>query len=67
MIWEINRLMGSGYKVCRDLGELLYHRENEGLSKEEMERLLELLTEERFDKIYNRGYDAGYSDGYHER
>ena len=66
MIWEINKLMDSHIKVCSDLGNLLYHREGKGLTEKEVERLLEIVTDERIGKIYDRGFEKGRSLGYHE-
>lgn len=66
MIWEINKLMDSHVKICRDLGKLLYHKEGEGLSEKEVERLLEIVNNESIGKIFDRGFEKGRSLGYYE-
>lgn len=65
MIWEINKLMDSEYKLCRELGRLLYSRESQdsGLTYEELERLLEIVNQSSLDKLYNEGYEVGFEDG----
>ena len=66
MTQEIRNLMISRNKMCRDLGDLLYNRQGNGLTEDEVKRLLEIVTEERVEKLFNRGWDSGYRLGYYE-
>ena len=65
MILDINKLCESEFGILRDLGNLLYNRENQdgGLTKDEVCSLLDIMNKsklEEFYKEYREGYDFEY-------
>lgn len=67
MTLEINKLIDSDYDVLEKIGQLLYNREdqNGGLTKEELNSLLQILTVEAIDEVYDDGEFNGSCNAMH--
>ena len=65
MILEINKLISSDFNMLKKLGWLLYNRQdqNGGLTKDELNELLHILSVEEMEKEYQMAYDEGLDDG----
>lgn len=68
MILEINKLINSENKYINKIGWLIYDRENQtgGLTKSELENLLELLTPINFEDIEYEQFEKGKQEGFNE-
>jgi hypothetical protein len=68
MILETQKLHNSHYKMLRDLGRLVYYRQDQkgGLNESELNELLHIVSvdevEKLFGKAYEKGFDAGVDD-----
>lgn len=65
MILEIQKLVNSNYKMLRDLGRLIYHRQDqkEGLNASELNELLHIVSVEEVERIFDRAYEEGFEKG----
>jgi hypothetical protein len=63
---EINKLITSEFKMLKELGWLLYNREdqNGGLTLNEVHKLLKAVTVEELEKEIKDSYDEGFNDGH---
>jgi hypothetical protein len=63
---EINKLITSEFKMLKELGWLLYNREdqNGGLILNEVHKLLKAVTAEELEKEIKDSYDEGFNCGY---
>ncbi|WP_219620072.1 hypothetical protein [Bacillus sp. T33-2] len=68
IVLEINNLINSEHKMLRDFGWLLYGRQNQdgGLTKEELNELLQIVTVENMENEYQTAYNEGFNDGVSE-
>lgn len=64
MILEINKLIDSDFNMLKKVGWLVYNRENQvgGLTKDELNQLLHIVTIDEMQKEYQSGYDEGFDD-----
>lgn len=64
MILEINKLINSEFDILKKIGWLIYNREDQdgGLDKEELNELLQIVTDEEVHREYKIGYDEGFND-----
>lgn len=65
MLLEINKLINSDFGMLKKLGWLLYDREDQigGLTKEELYKLLHIVSIEEVEKEYQEAYNEGFNDG----
>lgn len=66
LMFEINKLISSEIDILTKVGWLLYNREdqNGGLSKNELDDMLRILTVEEMGRELQASYDEGFDDGY---
>lgn len=62
---EINKLIDCNFDMLQQLGKLIYNRENQdgGLTVNELDELLRIVTVEEMDKEYQEAYDQGFNNG----
>lgn len=65
--FEINRLLSSDIPSAKEIGYLLFTRDNldGGLNTKELERLIDLL-DELIESSYSEGLKDGYEKGYED-
>jgi hypothetical protein len=65
MILETQKLLNSHYKMLRDLGRLIYHREDQkgGLNVSELNDLLHIVSVEEVEKLFGKAYEKGSDEG----
>lgn len=74
MLFEINRLIDSSTSKINEIGWLLYNREGNGLTKDELHDVIELIRDldvkvdksDELEEAYEKGYGVGYSVGVSE-
>lgn len=62
---EINKLINSEFNILQQLGKILYNRENQngGLTFNELDDLLGIVSVEELEKEYQEAYNEGFYDG----
>ena len=64
MTLELDILINSEFDMLKQIGWLLYNREdqNGGLNKEELNELLHIVTVEEMEKESREAYEEGFND-----
>lgn len=65
MILETQKLCNSNYKMLRELGRLVYHRQDQkgGLNESELNELLHIVSVEEVEKLLDKAYERGFEEG----
>lgn len=65
MILETQKLVNSHYKMLRELGRLVYHRQDQkgGLNVSELNELLHIVSVEEVEKLFGKAYEEGFEKG----
>lgn len=65
MILETQKLCNSNYKMLRELGRLIYRRQDQkgGLNESELNELLHIVSVEEVEKLLNKAYECGFEEG----
>jgi hypothetical protein len=66
VILETQKLINSDFDMLKKVGWLVYNRENQeaGLSKDELNELLQIVSDEEMEKEYQIAYNEGFNEGY---